>query len=208
MCVNFVHATNAANHYAMAPTIMDGVWDGIGIGWTIRKQFDLTVDTMGRVVFLMPNQKCQALKATWCWSVSCWHQLQATMYVAVQIVATCHWQSVNVNQLLQNSCYLWLNMWFIFSFHLLFMPSVLWCCWLGGRKGIRPVKNEWWGAGVVICLEWGADLHMAQLMPLPPTVSCSSKIQIGFTFVVPAHLGSPGQRAVKRMLLFPFIVIS
>ena len=36
------------------------------------------------------------------------------------------------------------------------VPSVLWRCWLGGRKGIRPVKNEWWGAGVVICLEWGA----------------------------------------------------
>jgi len=43
---------------------------------------------------------------------------------------------------------------------------------LGGRKGIRPVKTEWWDAGVVICLEQGADLHMAQLMPLPLTVSC------------------------------------
>jgi len=42
----------------------------------------------------------------------------------------------------------------------IFLPSVLWCCWLAGRKGIRPVKTEWWGAGVVICLEWGADLHM------------------------------------------------
>jgi len=31
-------------------------------------------------------------------------------------------------------------------------------------KGIQPVKTEWWGAGVVICLEQGADLHMAQLM--------------------------------------------
>ena len=48
-------------------------------------------------------------------------------------------------------------------------------------------KTEWCGAGVVICLERGADLHMAQLMPLPLTVSCSSKIQIGFTFLVPAH---------------------
>jgi len=52
---------------------------------------------------------------------------------------------------------------------------------------------------VVICLERGADLHMAQLMPLPLTVSCSSKIQIGFTFLVPAHPGRPGQRAVKRV---------
>jgi len=60
-------------------------------------------------------------------------------------------------------------------------------------------KAEWWGAGVVICLERRADLHMAQLMPLPLTVSCFSKIQNGFTFLVPAHLGSPGKRAVKRV---------
>jgi len=46
---------------------------------------------------------------------------------------------------------------------------------------------------VVICLERGADLHMAQLMPLPLTVSCFSKIQIGFTFLVPAHPSSPGK---------------
>jgi len=50
---------------------------------------------------------------------------------------------------------------------------------------------------VVICLEQGADLHMVRLIPLPLTVSCSSKIQIGFTFLVPAHPGSPGQRVVK-----------
>ena len=48
-----------------------------------------------------------------------------------------------------------------------------------------------------------ADLHMAQLMPLPLTVSCFSKIQIGFTFLVPAHLGSPGKRAVKRVCVLP-----
>ena len=52
---------------------------------------------------------------------------------------------------------------------------------------------------MVICLEQGVDLHMAQLMPLPLTVSCFSKIQIGFTFLVPAHPGSPGKRAVKRV---------
>ena len=52
---------------------------------------------------------------------------------------------------------------------------------------------------MVICLERGADLHMAQLMPLPLTVSCFSEIQIGFTFLVPAHPGGPGQRAVKRV---------
>ena len=52
---------------------------------------------------------------------------------------------------------------------------------------------------MVICLERGADLHMAQLMPLPLTVSCSSKIQIGFIFLVPAHPGSLGKGAVKRV---------
>ena len=46
---------------------------------------------------------------------------------------------------------------------------------------------------MVICLERGADLHMAHRMPLPLTVSCFSKIQIGFTFLVPAHPGSPGK---------------
>ena len=52
---------------------------------------------------------------------------------------------------------------------------------------------------MVICLQHGADLHMAQLMPTPLTVSCFSKIQIGFTFLVLAHPGSPGLRAIKRL---------
>jgi len=52
---------------------------------------------------------------------------------------------------------------------------------------------------MVICLEQGADLHMAQRMPLPLTISSFSKIQIGFTFLVPAHSGSPRKRAVKRV---------
>ena len=55
---------------------------------------------------------------------------------------------------------------------------------------------------MVICLQRGADLHMAQLMPLPLTVSCFSKVQIGFTFLVPAYLGIPGKRAVKRACVF------
>ena len=46
---------------------------------------------------------------------------------------------------------------------------------------------------MVICLEQDADLHMAQLMPLPLTVSCFSKIEIGFSFMVQAHPGSPEQ---------------
>ena len=52
---------------------------------------------------------------------------------------------------------------------------------------------------MVICLERGADLHTAQLTPLPLTVSGFSEIQIGFTFVVPAHPGSPGKGAIKRV---------
>ena len=55
---------------------------------------------------------------------------------------------------------------------------------------------------MVICLELGADLHMAQLMPLPLTVSCFSKLQIAFTFLVLAHPGSPGLKAVKRVCVF------
>ena len=52
---------------------------------------------------------------------------------------------------------------------------------------------------MVICLEQGADFHTAQLMLLPVTVSCFSKIQIGFTFLVPVDLDSPRKRAIKRV---------
>jgi len=85
--------------------------------------------------------------------------------------------------------------------------GMLWRCWLGGRKGIRPVKN--W---VVGCwrgyLGWAADLHIAQQMPLPLTVSCSSKSRLVLTFLVLPFwylLCSPGwsrtnsRRAVKRL---------
>jgi len=65
---------------------------------------------------------------------------------------------------------------------------------------MRPVKKtQWWVAGVVICLERRADLRMAQLMPLPLTLFCFSKIHIRSTFLVPAHPGSPEQRAVKSV---------
>ena len=77
--------------------------------------------------------------------------------------------------------------------------------WQEGHTACK--KTEWWGAGVVISLERGADLHMAQLMPLPLTVSSHSKIQIGFTFLVPAHLGSPGQRAVKRVCVCMYMAL-
>ena len=86
---------------------------------------------------------------------------------------------------------------------------------LGFSKKPKPAGFHWlglmgfivflWGAGVVICLERCVDLHMVQLMPLPLTVSCFGKIQIGFTFLVPAHLGIPGQRAVKRVCVRVFV---
>ena len=71
--------------------------------------------------------------------------------------------------------------------------------WATGKASGMQKTLEWLVAGVVICLERGADLHMAQMMPLPLTASCFSKIQIGFTFLVLAHPSSPGQRAVKRL---------
>jgi len=72
---------------------------------------------------------------------------------------------------------------------------------VGRQEGHPACKNRVVGCWRGYLLERGADLqlHMAQLMPLALTVSCLSKIQIGFTFLVPAHLGSPGKRAVKRV---------
>jgi len=51
---------------------------------------------------------------------------------------------------------------------------------------------------------------MAQLMPLPLTVSCFRKIQIGFTFLVPAHLGSPGKGPLNGgvcVCIYDFMVL-
>jgi len=67
------------------------------------------------------------------------------------------------------------------------------------RNHASPLSNsysylrQWWGAGLVMCMGQGADLHMVQLMPLPLTISCSSKSK----FVLPSWFylsgtGSPG----------------
>jgi len=85
-----------------------------------------------------------------------------------------------------------------------FTAVVIWSAFsaltlLVGRQEGHPACKKQSG-GVLAwlsCLERGADLHMAQLMPLPLTVSCSSKIQIGFTFLVPAYRSCPGKEAVK-----------
>jgi len=70
---------------------------------------------------------------------------------------------------------------------------------VGWQEGHPACKNL--SGWVLVWLSgWSeVDLHTDQLMPLPLTVFCFSKIQIGFTFLVPAHPGSPGQRAVKRV---------
>jgi len=68
---------------------------------------------------------------------------------------------------------------------------------VGRQEGHLVCKNEWWGADVIVCLERGADLHTAQLMPLPLTVSCFSKIQVVFTFLVPAYPRSPGKQPLN-----------
>jgi len=80
---------------------------------------------------------------------------------------------------------------------------------LVGRQEGHPAckKTERWGTGVVICLERGADLHMAQRIPMLLTVSCFSKIQFGFTFLVPTHPGSPGQSAIKRVCVWYYFYV-
>jgi len=76
--------------------------------------------------------------------------------------------------------------------------------WQKGHPACKKLSGgvlEW----LSIYLERGADLHMAQLMPLPLTVCCFSKIPIGFTFLVAAHPGSPGQRAIKRVYVCMYV---
>ena len=104
---------------------------------------------------------------------------------------------ISVDLVIQLIYFVWF---FAFSELIAFSALTL----LVGRQEGHPAckKLEWWGAGMPICLERSTDLHVAQLMPLPLTVSCFSKIHIGFTFLVPAHPGSPGQRAVKRACVF------
>ena len=73
---------------------------------------------------------------------------------------------------------------------------------VGWQEG-HPVckKTEWWDSGVIICLGRGADVHMAQMMLLPLTISCSSKSRLVLPFwyrltqVIPDKV----QGAIKRL---------
>jgi len=87
---------------------------------------------------------------------------------------------------------------------------------LVGRQEGHPAckKTESWDAGMVVCLKWGADLHMAQLMPLSLAISCSSKSRLvylaSFTFLVLAHPGSSRQipGAVNCKMVVVVVVLS
>jgi len=115
-------------------------------------------------------------------------------------------------------CFFWYRLTRVFpdKFHravkrlcVVFFSKFLFCLqcfdtvgWAAGRaSGLNAEETECCGAGMVICLGRSADLHMAQLMPLLLTVTCFSKVQIGFTFLVSAHPGNPGQnhRAVEQL---------
>ena len=74
---------------------------------------------------------------------------------------------------------------------------------LVGRQEGHPACRKQSGGVLVWLSVWSKEqTYMAQLMPLPLTVSCFTKIQIGSTFLVPAHLSSPGKRAVKRVCVY------
>ena len=72
---------------------------------------------------------------------------------------------------------------FICGYRVKCLPSVLWRCWLVGRKGIRPVKNWVVGCCVVVWDEV-QTLHIAQQMPVPLTISCSAKSRLVSTCLV------------------------
>jgi len=98
--------------------------------------------------------------------------------------AVISWQGLLFS--LTGSCCVKLSLFLMFSYYckIYLTLSPLSLSLLVRRQEGHPAckKTECLGAGVVICLERGADLHIAQLMRVPLTVSCFSKIQIGFTF--------------------------
>jgi len=86
---------------------------------------------------------------TWTCSWQIWHSgcLLADVYVDIEL----NWIDMN------NNCF--------------FFSAVLWHCWLGVRKSIRPVKIEWWGVGVIVCLDSGARCWLFACGPADATVS-------------------------------------
>ena len=126
--------------------------------------------------------------------------LKSSLLQILPIVASCFFSRTESTDSPNYYRYFWAYPFLFFS-----SSFFLLCLQCFYAKEGHPAWKTW---VLGCCLECGADLHMAQLMPLPLTVSCFSKIQIGFTFLVPVHLGSVGKRAVKLcivvvILLFP-----
>ena len=61
-------------------------------------------------------------------------------------------------------------------------PSMILRCWLGGRKGIRPVKTDWWGTGIFVWIEVQMICIWSSLCHCHPVISCSSKMQNDLPF--------------------------
>ena len=125
-----------------------------------------------------------------------WWSYNASRGLALSLLSTIFlWlqqqQATGVSRMFYTAVY---NLFVTTKLRLPNWPSVLWRCGLGSRKGIQPVKN--WVVGCWRGYLSGARCRLAY-GPADATVSCFNKIQIGFTFLVPAHPGSPGQRAVK-----------
>ena len=76
-----------------------------------------------------------------------------------------------------------------------YSASVLWCCWLGGRKGIRPVKKL--SGGVLAWLSVWSEV-LTCICPSWCQCHSLSLASVKSRLVLPAHLGSPGKRAIKR----------
>ena len=80
---------------------------------------------------------------------------------------------------------------------------------LVGRQEGHPACKKQSGGVLAWLSVWSEVLtHIAQLMPLPLTVSCSSKIQIGFTFLVPAYPGCPGKEVVKWLCVCVNVILT
>jgi len=99
----------------------------------------------------------------------------------------------------------------VFAIHYMYivrnLPSVLWHCWLGVRKSIHPVKSEWWGVGVVISLERGADcLHNYS----PTDATATPKTPIISTHLIKSRLVLPFWYRLTQVVLEkrPLIVCS
>jgi len=72
--------------------------------------------------------------------------------------------------------------------------------WQEGHPACKKLSGE--------VLAWLSVWSEVPLMPLPLTVSCFSKIQIGLTFLVLAHPVCPGKRAVKRVCVCMLACVS